>query len=71
MCARVCYTGQLLTNLVLKVMNTTNYMLLYIYKGTRYFLKNDKCKSTLISVGGFLRAHLVFDWRAMKFVIAV
>ena len=50
MCARVCYTGQLLTNLVLKVMNTTNYMLLYIYQGMRYFLSNEKCKSTLTLV---------------------
>ena len=32
MCACVCYTGQLHTNLVFKVMNTTNYMLLYIIK---------------------------------------
>ena len=57
MCACVCYTGQLHTNLVFKVMNTTNYMLLYIHyqgsEGTRYFLTNEKCKSTLTRLVDF------------------
>ena len=47
MCACVCYAGQLHTNLVFKVMNTTKYTLLYIYQGTRYFLTNENCKKTV------------------------